>query len=137
VLTALFGGTTLPLYSLCIAYTNDYLDRDQIVQASGTLVLIGGIGAVFGPITAALAMQSVGPRGFFWWLATIHTAIGLFALYRMTRRSALPLAEQGSYVAVAPRVSPVASALYAEEASEEHRRDRPDEAERPPAVAAS
>jgi MFS family permease len=137
VLTALFGGTTLPLYSLCIAYTNDYLDRDQIVQASGTLVLIGGIGAVFGPITAALAMQSFGPPGFFWWMATIHAAIGLFALYRMTRRAAMPLAEQGSYVAVAPRVSPVASALYAEEASEEQRRDRPDEAVRPPPVAAS
>lgn len=137
VLTALFGGTTLPLYSLCIAYTNDYLDRDQIVQASGTLVLIGGIGAVFGPITAALAMQSFGPPGFFWWMATIHAAIGMFALYRMTRRAAMPLAEQGNYVAVAPRVSPVASALYAEEASEveEQRRDRPDEAVRPPLAA--
>jgi MFS family permease len=114
VLTALFGGTSLPLYSLCIAHTNDHLTRDQMVQASGTLVLIGGVGAVFGPISAALAMQSLGAVGFFWWLAVIHAAIGLFALYRMTRRRALPRAEQGSYVAVAPRVSPVASALYAE-----------------------
>ena len=114
VLTALFGGTSLPLYSLCVAHTNDHLARDQMVQASGTLVLIGGVGAVFGPISAAIAMQSFGPAGFFWWLAAIHAAIGLFALYRMTRRSALPRAEQGSYVAVAPRVSPVASALYAE-----------------------
>ena len=92
----------------------DHVPRDQMVQASGTLVLIGGVGAVFGPISAALAMQSLGAIGFFWWLAVIHAAIGLFALYRMTRRSALPRAEQGSYVAVAPRVSPVASALYAE-----------------------
>jgi hypothetical protein len=91
------------------------------VQASGTLVLIGGIGAVFGPLTTALAMQSFGPRGFFWWLATIHAAIGAFALYRMTRRSALPRAEQGSCVAVAPRVTTVGSALYAERASEEAR----------------
>jgi MFS family permease len=111
VLTALFGGTSLPLYSLCIAQTNDHLTRDQMVQASGTLVLIGGVGAVFGPVSAALAMQSLGAAGFFWWLATIHAAIGLFALYRMTRRQALPRAEQGSYVAVAPRASPVAGAL--------------------------
>jgi hypothetical protein len=59
-------------------------------------------------------MESVGPAGFFWWLAAVHAAIGLFALYRMTRRSALPRAEQGSCVAVAPRVSPVAGTLYAE-----------------------
>jgi MFS family permease len=137
VLTALFGGTTLPMYSLCIAYTNDYLDRDQIIQASGTLVLIGGIGAVFGPVTAALAMQNFGAPGFFWWMATIHAAIGGFALYRMTRRSALPLAEQGSYVAMAHRVSPVASALYAEEACEEHRIDGAGKAVERPSVAAS
>jgi MFS family permease len=135
-LTALFGGTTLPMYSLCIAHTNDYLERDQIIQASGTLVLIGGIGAVFGPISAAVAMQSFGPRGFFWWLATIHAAIGVFALYRMTRRPALPRAEQGSYMAVAHRVTPVASALYAEEATEAGAPGAPGEA-RPPSVAAS
>ena len=124
-LTALFGGTTLPMYSLCIAYTNDYLQRDQIVNASGTLVLIGGVGAVFGPLTAAVAMQSFGPGAFFWWLATIHAAIGAFALYRMTRRRGVPRAAQGSYVAVAPRVSPVGGALYAEEASEEARAGAP------------
>jgi MFS family permease len=112
-LTALFGGTSLPLYSLCIAHTNDHLTRDQMVQASGTLVLIGGVGAIFGPTSAAIAMERLGAAGFFWSLALIHAAIGLFALYRMTRRRALPRTEQSSYVAVAPRVSPVAGALYA------------------------
>jgi MFS family permease len=41
-LVSLFGGVLLPMYSLCIAYTNDYLRPDQMVDASGTLVLIGG-----------------------------------------------------------------------------------------------
>ncbi len=117
VFTTLFGGMSLPMYSLCIAYTNDYLGRDQIVNASGTLVLIGGIGATFGPLTTAFVMQSFGPNAFFWWLATIHAAIGGFALYRMTRRATRPLEEQGSYVAIPPRATPVAGALYAEEAS--------------------
>jgi MFS family permease len=137
VLTALFGGTSLPMYSLCIAYTNDYLERDQMVQASGALVLIGGVGAVFGPISAALAMQTLGAAGFFWWLAAIHAAIGAFALYRMTRRPARPRAAQGSYVAVAHRVTPVASALYAEEASEAAGPGGPGETARSPPVAAS
>ena len=34
--TALFGGMSMPMYSLCIADTNDYLEPDQIVPASGT-----------------------------------------------------------------------------------------------------
>ena len=55
----------------------------------------------------------------------IHAAIGLFALYRMTRRRALPRAEQGSYVAVAPRATPVAGALYAEVAEAETAREAP------------
>ena len=109
---ALFGGTNLPLYSLCVAYTNDHLARDQMVQASGTLVLIGGVGAIFGPTSAALAMQTLGAAGFFWWLAVIHAAIGLFALYRMTRRRTLPRAAQRSYAALAPQVPPAAGALY-------------------------
>jgi hypothetical protein len=54
----------------------------------------------------------------------------------MTRRPALPRAEQGSYMAVAHRVTPVASALYAEEATEAGAPGAPGEA-RPPSVAAS
>jgi MFS family permease len=122
--TALFGGMSMPMYSLCIAYTNDYLEPDQIVPASGTLVLIGGVGAVFGPISAALAMQYFGPNGFFWWLAVIHAAAGLFALYRMTRRPAMPLADQGVYVAQPPRQTAVAAALYAEETAGEAKADQ-------------
>ncbi len=126
-LTALFGGMSLPMYSLCIAYTNDYLEPDQIVPASGTLVLIGGVGAVFGPVSTALAMQAFGPNGFFWWLATIHVALGVFAVYRMTQRAALPLAEQGAYIAQSPRQGVVAAALYAEEARAEEESAAPPE----------
>jgi len=119
ILAALFGGMSLPLYSLCIAYTNDYLAPEQIVPASGTLALIGGIGAVFGPISAALAMQSFGPNGFFWSLAAMHTALGVFALYRMTRRASMPIEDQSLYVAQSPRQTQIAAALCAEEAAED------------------
>ncbi len=119
---ALFGGLNLPMYSLCIAHTNDFLRPEQIVRASGTLVLAAGLGAAFGPVTAGAMMTLVGPAGFFWWLAAIHAAIGLFAIWRMTRRRALPLAEQGPYVALPPRATPAASALCAEAVdTEEHR----------------
>ncbi len=115
---ALYGGLALPMYSLLIAHANDVLKPEQMVQASGTLVLIGGIGASLGPVSVGLMMTSIGPDGFFWWLAAIHAAIGLFAVWRMTQRQGLPVAGQSPYVAMPPRATPAASALYAEAAED-------------------
>jgi hypothetical protein len=83
------------------------------------------VGAAVGPVSAALAMQSFGPGGLFWWLGAIRAALGVFALCRMTRRGGVPSAALGSYRAVAPRVGPVASAPYGEEASEQDRAGAP------------
>jgi hypothetical protein len=55
-------------------------------------------------------MRQMGPDGFFACVAAVHAAIGIFALYRMTRRAPLPLAEQGASVPVASTLaSPTAS----------------------------
>lgn len=106
-----FGGLSLPLYSLCLAHTNDRLEPAQMVAASSSLVLVVGLGASIGPFTAALAMSFVGPSGFFWWLGTVHAAIGGFALWRMAQVPAVPMADQGPNVAVPPRGSVLAAVL--------------------------
>jgi MFS family permease len=113
-LIGVFGGMNMPMYSLALAHTNDHLEPSQMVAASGSLVLVGGIGAAFGPVTLAGLMTAMGPVGFFWGLGLIHAAIGFFALYRMSRRASMPLDEQGSFVAVPPRTSPVAAYLSPE-----------------------
>ncbi len=110
-LTLLFGGMTLPMYSLCIAHTNDHLDPKQMVAASGTLVLLGGIGASFGPMSAAGMMGLMGPDGFFMILGGVHAAIGFFAIYRMSRREAAPLEEQGTAVPLVSGAVSAASSL--------------------------
>jgi MFS family permease len=91
----LFGCTTLPMYSLCMAHTNDFLEPSQMVQAGGTLVLLCGIGASFGPSISAAVMDAVSPHAFFVFLGVIHASIGVFAIYRMSQRAAKPLEEQG------------------------------------------
>ena len=113
-LIGVFGGLNMPMYSLTMAHTNDFLEPKQMVAASGSLVLVGGIGASFGPVTLAGLMTAIGPAGFFWGLGLIHAAIGFFALYRMSRRASMPLDEQGTFVAVPPRTSPVAAYLSPE-----------------------
>ncbi|MGH6912491.1 MAG: MFS transporter, partial [Geminicoccales bacterium] len=66
---ALFGGMALPMYSLCLAHANDFLKPDEMVPASGSLILMASIGAALGPASASAAMASLGPQAFFWWLA--------------------------------------------------------------------
>jgi MFS family permease len=104
VIGAGMGGLSFPIYSLALAHTNDFLEPKQMVAASSGLLMASGIGGVAGPIAAGLAMTWVGPSGFFWFLAAIHAALGLFAVYRMTRRPARPNDEQHPYVGV-PRTS--------------------------------
>ncbi len=107
----LFGGLSFPVYSLCIAHSNDHLQPDQMVAASGTLVLVAGIGASMGPAFAAALMSLAGPAGFFWSLAAVHAAIGVFALYRMTRRPAVPIDEKMSYQPMPARSTPMAASI--------------------------
>jgi MFS family permease len=118
----LVGGLSLPMYSLAIAHTNDYLEPGQMVAAGGTLVLAGGLGACLGPLSAALAMRFLGPNGFFWCLAVAHAAIGVFALYRMSQRAAKPLDQQMPSVAVG-RASPLAVGLAMKSVRDQMDRD--------------
>ena len=118
----LVGGLSLPMYSLAIAHTNDYLEPGQMVAAGGTLVLAGGLGACLGPLTASLAMQILGPNGFFWCLAAAHGLIGVFALYRMSQRAAKPLDQQMPSVAVG-RASPLAVGLAMKSVRDQMDRD--------------
>lgn len=111
VAMAVIGATSLPLYSLCIAHTNDYLQPSQIVAASASLVLVAGVGLTMGPSVTAGLMDVLGPAGFFWSLAMVHGVIGLFALYRMTRRRSLPRGAQRHYAPLAPRGSHVAAGI--------------------------
>ena len=60
----LVGGLSLPVYALCVAHTNDFLNSEQMVGASSALVLAFGIGAAAGPTLTALSMQLFGTPGF-------------------------------------------------------------------------
>jgi len=104
----LIGGMSNPLYSLLIAYTNDFLETDDMAAASGGLVFINGLGAVAGPLVTGWMMGVIGPRGFFLFVALLSLAMAAYAAYRMTQRAAPSIDETDSYAAVAPGGSPMA-----------------------------
>ena len=124
VLFAVFGGLSLSLYSLCLAYTNDYLEPEQVVAASATLVLLTGVGATFGPSLAALFMAWISPAAFFGFLGVMHALLGLFAVYRMSIRSGVSTEDQTPYAPVPPRASPIAATLPYQDLEDE---EEPDE----------
>ena len=128
ILGFVMGGMASPLYSLLIAYTNDFLEVEDMASASGGLVFIYGVGAVVGPVLTGQLMNMVGPHGFWLFLSAFFGLIALYAAWRMTRRPATPVDETGAYVGVSPTGSPVAMAAAqewyvetaeAEEAAEE------------------
>ena len=111
-ITFIFGGLTVPLYALSIAHTNDFLSKREMVAASSGLQLAGGIGLTLGPVIGGFAIDIIGASGFWIYLFLIHTSLGLFGIYRMTIRTAVPLEEQGTTVLVSSRASPVSMELY-------------------------
>ena len=108
---ALFGGLAFPLYSVCIAYTNDHLKPKQMIAASGALVLVSGLGAIMGPILVAVIMDTYGNQAMFWSIAAVHALTGVFAIYRMIRSAPVPLDKQrpGTATAVHPSGSAIES----------------------------
>ena len=106
-----FGGLSFPVYSLCIAHTNDHLQPEQMVAASSNLILAASIGSIVGPTLAAALMSLAGASGFFWFMAAVHTAIGLFAIYRMTRRPSVPVEKQTDYQWMPARSTPFAESI--------------------------
>ena len=87
LLLAIFAGMSLPMYSLTIAHTNDFLKQNEIVGATATIAILVGLGAICGPIIASITMSIIGPDGFFVFLFVVHGLLGLFGLYRMAKRT--------------------------------------------------
>ena len=98
LLTALFGGAALTLYSLAVSHVNDHLEPTQMVAASSALLLVNGTAAAAGPVLAGSLIGVLGPRAYFGTLATLTGALSLYNLWRMSRRRAVPRAQKGPFI---------------------------------------
>lgn len=109
-LVALFGALALPLYALSVAHANDHLEAGRFVSAASALLLVYGVGATLGPVSASLTMAHAGPKGLFLFAATVATITVAFVAYRLTRRALVSREELSDFVAV-PRTSSAALGL--------------------------
>lgn len=90
----LIGCSTFPLYSMGIAYTNDWIEPEQILGATAALVTSNAIGAVIGPLAASVTMSSFGADQYFVALAVIHGVIAGYTLFRIVVQSEVPQARR-------------------------------------------
>ena len=137
----LIGGMANPLYGLLVAYTNDYLEREDMASAAGGLIVLNGIGATGTPIIVGYVMDLVGPVGFPAFIASIMGAIAVYALYRMTVRPSRPVDESLPVAPMGMIASPVAGtaaqeAVLEQAAAEEAGSEAEDEARADPVAGA-
>ena len=119
VIALLMGGVSNPLYSLLVAYTNDFLDLSDMAAASAGLLFINGLGAISGPVITGWVMEQMGPSGYFLLMGVLFLALAGYAAWRMTRRRVTLADQTASYTPI----SPTSAALAVEaamEAGQEH-----------------
>jgi len=78
------------------------LDKDQIVPAAGTLLLINGIGSVLGPFLVANIMGLMGPHGFQWTLGILCLIMGTVSAYRAISYPVTPEEHRAKFRMQAP-----------------------------------
>ena len=81
-----FGGMSFTVYPIAVAHLVDYVDRDELLTASSTVLLVNGIGSAVGPLLAGALMNLVRPQLLFVWFAVLDALLAAYALYRFTRR---------------------------------------------------
>ena len=82
----LFSFCSLPMFSLILAHTNDYISKEKFVAAGAGLQFIFGFGAISGPFLCSIIMDIIGSNGFFIFLFFFHSLIGIYGIYRMRIR---------------------------------------------------
>lgn len=89
-LTFLLGGLIYPVYSLAVAHANDHADSGDFVTVAGGLLILYGVGTMFGPMLAAGLMEWRGPHGIFLAMGACSALLATYVVFRMTRRRPAP-----------------------------------------------
>ena len=105
ILVGLYSGMMLPLFSLNLAHTNDFVPKEKFVAAGGGLQFIFGIGAISGPIICSVFMSWFDINGLFVFLIIAHIIIGIFGVYRMNVRDVVENPDS-TYTSIPATITP-------------------------------
>ncbi|MCB2114921.1 MAG: MFS transporter [Rhodobacteraceae bacterium] len=118
IVAVIMGGVSNPLYSLLVAYTNDFLDASSMASASAGLIFINGLGAIGGPIVTGWMMSTIGPSGYFVFMGALFVLLAAYTGWRMTRRRVRASDQSGGFAPLSPSASAIAVEAVMEAAQE-------------------
>ena len=113
VAVGVIGAVAAPTYSVLIAHANDTVERDRMAACGALMIFLHGIGAMAGPPLAGAAMTLYGPLSYFLLLALGAGLLGLYALYRMARRTSPETEMEMGFALMPQKGSAVGAAMYA------------------------
>lgn len=97
-LGVLLGGMIFTVYGLSVAYVNDLIPPQEVVETSTGLLLMYGVGAVLGPFLAGLVMSATDNAGFMLFLAAVMGLVALYVLKRLPVAAPVPDSDKAGYV---------------------------------------
>ena len=105
VFLILFSFCSLPMFSLILAHTNDFIPKEKFVAAGASLQFTFGMGAMGGPFLCSIFMNLTNLNGFFVFLMFFHILIGVYGIYRSRIR---PVVENpdSQFVAMPQSITP-------------------------------
>jgi len=109
-LSVLWGGLAFTVYPLSLALANDFVQPSELLGAGAGLLLLHGLGMVFGPIITSAAMQFAGPEALYYGMGAFALLLAGFAKLRDRVGPELTSEEHTEYRYV-PRNTPWATAL--------------------------
>ncbi len=74
IASAFVGGLIFPMYAVSAAHTNDAVAPQNRVAAAAGLVLLFGLGSIFGPLVVGGVITGLGPSGYYVVLAATLSA---------------------------------------------------------------
>tara|TARA_Y100000996_G_scaffold311257_1_gene247672 strand:- start:781 stop:2097 length:1317 start_codon:yes stop_codon:yes gene_type:complete len=111
IFISLYAGMSLPLFSLNLAYVNDFLHKEKFVSAGAGMQIIFGISAMIAPFVCSFFMKIFGPNGLFIFLFIFQTLIVLFGFYRMIKRRSIEDNPDNTFTPMPRNITPLGMEL--------------------------
>ena len=108
----LLGGMMFSIYPLSVAHANDHPAVNDHLTLSTTLLLLHGIGAAFGPVTAGLLMRWFGHSSLMGYFTITGLLLGGFAGYRRRHGVEISVDQQTSFVPLTRTSQVLTESLY-------------------------
>jgi MFS family permease len=94
----LFGGLVFTIYGLSVAHVNDLVDPSRLLEVTGGLLLLHGVGAAIGPTLAGAVMDLMRAESLMLYFAAVLVVLALYTLKRIRSAPPVPEAAKGDFV---------------------------------------